>query len=415
VALAAVILVLVTASTVVAVVAGRLNLPAPSLLVLVGLAVGLVPTIPAVRLDPTVISLVFLPPLVYAAGEELSWRDLTDVVRPLAVLAVGLVLATAGVVGLVAHAVGGLPWIQAFLLGAILSSTDPVAVNALGRHLRLPTRVATLLRAESLLNDATSLILFRITVVAAISGVIAVQATLLEFAVLAGGGIVAGVVVAGLSRIWRKFNPDPVADTVITLMTPYAAYVFAESAHASGVTAVVVGGLLSGIGRGDRQHRRDARTARSGDTAAAMLGEADEQHAVERHAVQATTVFVLESVVFGLIGWQLPALLRIEHARWVLPAVTVFVTILAIRLLVIAPLARWPITAPLARWPIVTSWAGARGVVALTAALSVPVIPSRSLVLLIAVGVIVASLVIQGLTLQPLARRAQRRRSSASE
>jgi CPA1 family monovalent cation:H+ antiporter len=320
-------------------------------------------------------------------------------------------------VGLVAHTIAGLPWIEAFLLGAILSSTDPVAVTALGRHLRMPSRVATLLRAESLLNDATSLILFRITVVAAVTGVITVRTTLVEFAVLSGGGIVAGAVIVGLSRLWRAINPDPVADAVITMVTPYAAYVLAESVHASGVTAVVVGGLLSGFGRRDRRNPRDTRTMRAAPLrrwrwirlrTGMLSGGVEEPHAVERHAVQATMVFVLVSVVFGLIGWQLPALLRTEHARWVLPAVVVFLTVLTVRLLVVVPLSR-------GRWPIVVSWAGARGVVALTAALSIPSIPARSLILLIAVGVIVASLVIQGLTLRPLARRAQRRRSSASE
>ncbi len=164
------ILALVALATVVAASAGRLSIPAPSLLVLAGLIAGLAPGVPQVRVTPDVVSLVVLPPLLYAAGQELSRRDLRAVWRPVAVLATGLVLASAAAVAAVAYAVTPLPGSMAFVLGAVLASTDPVAVTALGRRLALPARVQALVQAESLFNDATSLVLFRVAVSFAAAG-----------------------------------------------------------------------------------------------------------------------------------------------------------------------------------------------------------------------------------------------------
>ena len=158
------VVLLVAVATVVAAFARRLRVPAPSLLVVVGLAVGLLPRAPAVDVPPEVVSLVVLPPLLYAASEELAWRDLRAVWRPVAVLAVGLVLASAAAVAAVGVAVASLSASTAFVLGAVLASTDPVAVSALARRLSLPVRVQTLVQAESLFNDGTSLVLYQIAV-----------------------------------------------------------------------------------------------------------------------------------------------------------------------------------------------------------------------------------------------------------
>jgi len=218
--------------TVVAAFAGRLRVPAPSLLVIAGLVVGLLPGVPAVRVSPDVVSLVVLPPLLYAASEELSWRDLRAVWRPVAVLAVGLVLASAAAVAATAWAVAGIPASMAFVLGAVLASTDPVAVSALGRRLSLPPKVQALVQAESLFNDATSLVLFQIAVSFAVSGSIArtgFSGVLLhgagQFAAVAAGGAVTGAVIAGGVIRLRRRVTDPVLETVIALITPYAAYV----------------------------------------------------------------------------------------------------------------------------------------------------------------------------------------------
>ena len=231
------VVLLVALATVVAGFAGRLRVPAPSLLVAVGLAVGLLPGAPTVHVPPAVVSLVVLPPLLYAASEELAWRDLRVVWRPVAVLAVGLVLASAAAVAAVAGAVASLSASMAFVLGAVLASTDPVAVSALGRRLSLPPRVQALVQAESLFNDGTSLVLFQIAVSAAVSGTAAMTAagTVLhgagEFIILAGGGALAGAAVAAGVIAARRRITDPVLETVTALITPYVAYLLGEQLH----------------------------------------------------------------------------------------------------------------------------------------------------------------------------------------
>ncbi|MFC5006291.1 Na+/H+ antiporter [Dactylosporangium cerinum] len=397
-----IVLALIVVATVIATFAQRLRVPPPSLLVVAGIVVGLLPWVPAVQVTPEVINLVVLPPLLFAAGEELSWRDLRRVWRPVLVLAVGLVLASAGAVGAVAMLVTPLPLSMAFLLGAVLASTDPVAVTALGRRLALPPRMQALVQAESLFNDATSLILFRIAVLAAVAGgSLSAGGVAGQFAVLAGGGVLAGVLVAAVIGFIRSRTEDPVLETVTTMVTPFGAYVLAESVHASGVTAVVVAGVILGI----LAPRLSAPVTR-----------------LQVVAVQGTVVFVLESVVFGLIGLALPDLVRrlsVEGQSWLPAALAITATLLVARIAWVFPLAAlrhwrhgsggsWS-----AAWrvPAVLSWAGARGVVPLAAALSIPLVddagapvPFRDLVQVLAAAVIVISLVVQGFTLAPLVR-----------
>ena len=220
-----------------------------------GLLIGLLPGVPPIRVPPDVVSLIVLPPLLYAASEELPWRDLRAVWRPVIVLAVGLVLASAAAVAAVAGAVAAVPASMAFVLGAVLASTDPVAVSALGRRLSLPPRVQALVQAESLFNDATSLVLFQIAVSIAVAGTAGTTAGGLllhgagQFVVLAAGGAAVGAVVAAGVIAVRRHVTDPVLETVLALITPYAAYVL-------GATAA----RLTGDG-GDRRragHRRAA-------------------------------------------------------------------------------------------------------------------------------------------------------------
>ncbi len=198
------VLFLVVLGTIVAVFARRLRIPAPSLLVIAGIVVGLLPAVPPIRVSPDVVSLVVLPPLLYAASEELPWRDLRAVWRPVTVLAVGLVLASAGAVAIVTGVIAGVPASMAFVLGAVLASTDPVAVSALGRRLSLPAKIQALVQGESLFNDATSLVLFQIAVSIAVGGASAgtsAAGILLkaagQFAILAAGGAAAGALIAG--------------------------------------------------------------------------------------------------------------------------------------------------------------------------------------------------------------------------
>jgi CPA1 family monovalent cation:H+ antiporter len=399
-----IVVLLVAVATVVAAFAKRLRVPAPSLLVAAGLAVGLAPGAPMVHVPPAVVSLVVLPPLLYAASEELAWRDLRAVWRPVAVLALGLVLASAVAVAAVAGAVASLSASMAFVLGAVLASTDPVAVSALGRRLALPARVQALVQAESLFNDGTSLVLFQIAVSLAVGGTaMAATGTLLhgagEFAVLAGGGAAAGAVVAAGVIVVRRRITDPVLETVAALITPYAAYLLGETLGVSGVTAVIVAGLAIGA------QRSKITTA---------------QTRLQLHSVYQTVIFVLESVVFALIGLELPTLVRElgRSGRWPLAALAVTATLIATRVAWVFPvvaISGWRRGKRRPSWPVpaVVSWAGTRGVVPLAAALSIPltaagggVLPQRDLVLVLAAATIVISLIVQGFTLEPLARLA---------
>ena len=398
------VVVLVALATVVAAFAGRLRVPAPSLLVVAGLVAGLLPGVPQVHVPPAVVSLVVLPPLLYAASEELPWRDVRAVWRPVAVLAVGLVAASAVAVAAVAVVVAGLPAGLAFVLGAVLASTDPVAVSALSRRIWLPPRIQALVQAESLFNDGTSLVLFQVAV-SLVTGAAAgtVAGTLWhgagEFVLLAGGGVLAGAVVAAGVMLLRRRLTDPVLETVAALLTPYVAYLLGEALHVSGVTAVIVAGLVIGT-------RRERITTA--------------QTRLQLHSVYQTVIFVLESTVFSLIGLQLPTLVRDLGASgpWPAAALAVTGTMIAVRVAWVFPLSalrRRRTGMPRPAWPAaaVISWAGARGVVPLAAALSIPLttstgapLPHRDLVLVLAASAIVISLVVQGFTLEPLARLA---------
>ena len=398
------VLALVALSTVVAAFANRLAIPAPSLLVAAGLVAGLLPGVPDVRVPPTVVSLVVLPPLLYASGEELSVRDLRTVWRPVAVLSVGLVLVSALAVALVAGALTPLAPAPAFVLGAILASTDPVAVTALGRRLSLPPRMQTLVQAESLFNDATSLLLFKVALSVAVAGsAVGAGHIGLEFLRLGGGGLLTGAAVAGAARLIRRRVEDPLVDTVISLVTPYAAYVLGEALGTSGVTAVVVAAVILGtqVTKVTNAHTR-----------------------IQRHAVYETLIFLLESTIFGLIGLQLPTLVRDlapSGRSWVVPVLAITAALLATRCLGVFPLSAaaqvraetWRRGESRLSWrvPAVISWSGTRGVVPLAAALSIPLtahggaaLTARPLLLVLVSGVVVITLLVQGFSLAPMVR-----------
>jgi CPA1 family monovalent cation:H+ antiporter len=342
---------------------------------------------------------VVLPPLLYSAGQDLPWRELRPVWRPVTVLAIGLVAASAAAVGAVATTVAGLPASMAFVLGAVLASTDPVAVTALGRRLALPARLHALIQAESLFNDASSLVLVRVALIAAVAGSTMSWAQgFAAFGLLAGGGVLVGAVVAGLVTSLRRRNTDPVLETVITLLTPYGAYLAAESVRVSGVTAVVVTSVIL-AGR------------------AATFTTA--QIRIQLHAVTDTVVFLLESVIFALIGLQLPSLVRavdLPAWSWLAQTAVVAATLLVVRALWVFPLSlaiqRRRDNVRSWRIPAVVAWAGARGVLPLTAALSIPLttsagdpLPGRDQVLLLTSTVIATTLLVQGFTLGALVNR----------
>lgn len=404
---AEIVLGLLVLATAVATFAERLRVPAPSLLVLAGLAVGLLPGVPDVHVTPAIVSLVVLPPLLYAAAVDVVVTDLRAVLRPVGVLAVGLVAASAVVVALVVHLVAPEISIQlGLVLGAILASTDPVAVSALARRLQLPPRLLALVQGESLLNDATSLLLFRVVVGGVVAGHLAGPLTFsLKFLGLGIGGAAIGIACALIARVLHQRSEDPVVEATISLITPYAMFVTAEVAHTSGVTAVVFGGLY--LGR--RRYQMSRGPAR-----------------LQIAHIYGVTVFLLESVVFAIIGLELPGLVRqlpTSERNFVLVALAVTGTLLAARVIwvtgatflpgLLDPTDERAVVRRRSRVIAVTSWAGTRGVVPLAAALSVPLttatgapFPHRDLLLLLATTCTAITLVVQGLTLRPLVDRA---------
>ncbi len=425
-----IVLCLVVVATVVAAFADRLRAPAPSLLALVGLAVGAVPGVPNIEISPEMIAVGVLPPLLYAAAAEVAVSELIPVLRAVSVLAVGLVAASAACVGVVVHVV--LPQISltsGFVLGAVLASTDPIAVGALARRLELPPRLLALVQGESLLNDATSLVLFRVAVGIAVAGTGAsVLGAAASFVRLGVGGALVGLTAAVLSRWLRRRVYDAVLETVMALVLPYAVYVAAESLGTSGVTAVVLAGLQL---RGR----------------ATDLGVSSGQTRLQIATVYSVVQFLLESVVFAVIGLQLPMLLhRLSGSdrHFALGLLAIVTVVIGVRMLWVYPIAYIPALAqrlhardPAAgpagsrqpRWqvPTVICWAGTRGVVPLAAALSIPLtiqsgvaFPHRDLLLVLTTGCILVTLVVQGLTLAPVVRRlgvaespARRRREQA--
>lgn len=394
---AGIVVALVVVSTLTATFAGRLRVPAPSVLVLAGIAVALVPGVPAMRTSPQLISLLVLPPLLYSSAQEISARELRAMWRPVVALAFGLVLVTAVTIAGLAWWITSLSLPMAFVLGAVLASTDPVAVTALGRDLPLPPRIQALVQTESLFNDATSLVLFQVAVgIAAGSGGAGWSGAGWRFVVLAGGGMGIGAALAILLVALRARTADPVLQTVMALVAPYAAYLLAQGAGVSGVTAVVVAGVVSG----SAHHKvTDARSR------------------LQIHAVYDVVVFLLESVVFALIGLQLPLLVRDLPPGgrwWPVQALALAATLIAVRLVWMRPTAAHAgPTRAYPAWPVtrVLTWAGTRGVMPLAAALAIPIATSagpgtrdRPLVLVLTASVVAVTLVTQGLTLATVVR-----------
>ena len=395
---AEIVLALLVLASVVAVFAERLRLPAPSLLVLAGLAVGLIPGVPDVHVAPDVVSLVVLPPLLYAAAVDVVITDLRAVLAPVLVLALGLVAATALVVGVVLHAVTPSVSLEvALVLGAVLASTDPVAVSALARRLQLPPRLLALVQGESLLNDATSLLLFRVVVSGVVAGHLAGPVEFpLRFLGLGAGGAAIGVACGFVVRHLHQRTDDAVIAAVISLLTPYGVFVLAEVAHTSGVTAVVIGGLY--LGR--RRYEMSRGPAR-----------------LQISNLYGVVVFLLESAVFAVIGLQLPTLVRhltSSEDDFVIAALLVTATLLVVRVAWVWAVSYLPgvLEQRRPRVVTVTSWAGTRGVVPLAAALSIPLLghdgapfPHRGLLLVLATTCTAMTLVVQGLTLGPIVSR----------
>ncbi|MFH8980717.1 Na+/H+ antiporter [Streptomyces varsoviensis] len=398
------LLMLVAVSAAVAGVARRGPVPAPLLLVAVGLAASYVPGTPDYTLDPEIVLPLLLPPLLHTAALDSSYLDLRANLRPVALLSVGYVLFAAVAVGYVAYlVVPDLPLTVALVLGAVIAPPDAVAATAIARRLRLPSRITTILQGESLVNDATAITAYKVALAAAVGEGATWGEGVKEFALAAVGGIGVGLVLMGPLHWLRKRLREPLLQNTLSLLIPFVAYAAAERFEASGVLAVVTVGLYLG-------HHS---------------WQVDFATRLQEAAVWKMVAFVLESSVFALIGLQLRVVLRglgeygVAEAVWY--AAAVFLAVVAARFVWVFPAtflpralsARVREREPDTNWtaPVIVGWAGMRGVVSLAIAFSIPLtthedtdFPARNLVLFLTFTTVIATLVVQGLTLPTLIR-----------
>ena len=378
------ILILMLAATLLVRVAEYGHVPAPIVLVLGGLAIALLPGLPEVELDPDTIFLVFLPPLVFSAGWRTSPRELRTVMRPLGLLAVVLVFVTGAVVAVVAHAlVPGLGWAEAAVLGAILAPTDAVAAIAVFRRIGGPERVRLLVEGESMINDGTALVLYRIAVGVAAGGAFALGDATLEFFVISVGGIAIGLLVGALSVVVIRRQADASLVVILTLLTAYGAYIGAEEADVSGILAAVVAGLYGGY---------QAPRALDADTRLSAV------------AFWNVLIFGLETALFVLLGLQLPGVVDSLEAsssgigELLLPIAAIAAASIATRLAFVFAMRANAGDTLGERFAV--GWSGMRGAVSLAAALAVPLsVSGRSQIIFITFALILITLVGQGLTL----------------
>lgn len=366
------------------------KVPTPIVLVLGGLAIAFVPGLPTFQLDPEVVFLVFLPPLVFSAGWRTSPRELRTVMRPLALLAVGLVFLTAAVVAVVAHAlVPGLDWPEAAVLGAVLAPTDAVAAIAVFRRIGGPERVRLLVEGESMINDGTALVLYRIAVGVATGGAFALGHAALEFLLVSAGGIAIGLAVGVLSILVIRRQADTSLVVVLTLLTAYGAYIGAEEAHVSGILAAVVAGLYGGY---QSPRAVDAETRLSSI------------------AFWNTLIFALEMTIFVLLGVQLPGIVAALEAsssgvgELLGPVAAIVAASVLTRLAFV--FAMRTDAGDTAGERFAVGWSGMRGAVSLAAALAVPLgVAERPQIIFLTFALILVTLVGQGLSLPFVIRK----------
>ncbi len=418
-----IILGLLVAVAALATLATRLKIPYPILLVLGGSALGFVPALPRVVLDPELVFFLFLPPLLYVSALFTSWRDFRANARPITLLAVGPVLMTTFVVGAVVQAVAGLPWAAGFVLGAIVSPTDAIAATTVAQRLGVPRRIVTVLEGESLVNDATGIVAYRLAVAAVLTGAFSVWEAGLQFVVGAAGGLAAGFAVGWLV-VWarRHLSEDPSVQNIVSLLTPFVAYLAAEELphrlwevlrdlvgvpgdlHFSGVLAVVTTGLYLG--------RKGPYITSSGTR-------------LQGFATWELITFLLNGLIFILIGLQLGSVVEglddYTVSELTSYALLVSLTVILVRMVWVFPatyVPRWVSRRVRERDPsppwqnvAIVAWTGMRGVISLAAALALPLqteagisFPGRDLIIFLTFCVILATLVVQGLSLPALIR-----------
>ncbi|MEJ7559254.1 MAG: Na+/H+ antiporter [Pedobacter sp.] len=395
-------LILLSAAFLLIMLAQKAKISYPIFLVIAGLGISFIPGIPLVSIDPEVIFLVFLPPLLYEAAWYTSWNDFWKWRRPISLLAFGLVIFTSMAVAyLTSSMIPGFTVALGFVLGGIVSPPDAIAATSVMKNLTIPKRINVILEGESLVNDASSLIVLRFALAAVITGQFSFSQATTEFFMSTVMGIVIGLAVAHLVYAIHRFLPTTASiDAAFTLISPYFMYLAAEQFHYSCVMAVVTGGLFLSY----RSHEifRDGKSR------------------LQTINVWATLVLILNGLVFILIGLELPVIISgLEgYSLWEACSYGLIIsaTVIALRIVWIYTatyIPRWlsakiRSAEPSPGWkgPLVMGWAGMRGVVSLAAALSIPIaitsgvaFPHRNLIIFITFVVILVTLVFQGLTL----------------
>ena len=386
-------------------IANWLTVPYPITLVLGGLVLGLVPGIPDIQLSPDLVLLVFLPPLLYSGAFFADLRALRADARTISLTAIGLVLVTAAAVAVIGHELIGLPWAMAFALGAIVSPTDPAAATAIMRRVGAPRRMVNVLEGESLFNDATALVAYKVAVVAAVGGSFSAGEAVLEFFREAAGGIAIGLLVGWVIATVRKRVSDTNTELTISLFSAYGAFIPADQLGVSGVLAAVACGVYLGF--------------RAPEIASP-------ESRMQAYGLWSVLTFLLNAALFILIGLQLPVIVDglsglpvgevIGYAAVVCAAVIAvrFIFTFAVTYLIRTIDRRPSQRARRSSWRIrvVAGWAGMRGAVSLAAALALPLeteagapLPGRELIQFITFALILVTVVGQGLTLPWLIRR----------
>ena len=381
--------------------AERIKIALPILLVLAGMGISLLPGVPDIKLEPDIVFFIFLPPLLYLDAYNTSWKELKIVGEAVIIQAVGLVLATVAFVGMAIHmVVPDMPWSVAFTLGAIVSPTDAVAAYAITRFVNLPKRMMEVIKGESLLNDATGLVSYQFAVAATVTGGFSFWQAFSRLSYVGVGGALIGLAVGWyLARIRYKLDHRPV-EIIVSLLSPYVAYILAEHLHVSGIIVVVTAGIFLGW-HGPR-----------------MLSSQTRLHST---ANWETISYILNGFCFLLMGMQLESILEklktYPQAHLLIWVTTAILAPFVVRFVWTVLIVRFYLKArnmsgPTVRSIFVFSWAGMRGVVSLAAALALPLttssgapFPHRDLLIFLTVCVIASSLLVQGLTLPAVARK----------
>ena len=394
----------------------RFDIPLAIAQVFGGIVLSALPLFPTVPFDPELTFVLFVPPLLYRAASTSSLRDTRKNARPIFLLAVALVLVTIAAVAAVAHSVAPrIPWTAAFVLAAIVAPSDADVTTQIVRRLGLPARLVTVLEGETLLNDTTAFVSYRMAVRAAAVGSFSLAWAAGAFVAIAIGGLAVGLTVGWVFRKLRPLFTDSIAVSTLSLMTPFAAYLIAEQFNASGVLAVVAAGAVAS--------RSPLRTTSA-------------RTRVRTNVVWDTATFAIGALVFILIGLQIgrlvPEFFRRDALELSVAVLVISVTVLATRVLWIFPAAYVPRLVsrrlrardPMPPWRalVILGWAGFRGGDTLVMALAVPLVtasgapfPARQLVVAVAFGVILVTLIVQGFTLRPLIKLFALPRGDATE